>query len=189
MMHHIRENVQMSFLRVSCRICLQLKPEAVHSSSSQLCSWCVLFQLMSLITNFAAVWFPLTVFYCDFNDTSASFSCVTSVRLQLFMLLLFSVCGWWSSLWCWWRLKKMARTSRQKTRIRTLPTRKPTSRNFCLSLCLDGQTDAPHRRNVIKVGNDHQTSMSAFIHLPPGDTWDQPDYTVIFRGFSVCLFV
>lgn len=46
-----------------------------------------------------------------------------------------------------------------------------------------------HRRNVITVGNDHQTSTSAFIHLPPGDTWDQPDYTFIFRGFSVCFFV
>lgn len=60
------------------------------------------------------------------------------------------------------------------------------------SACLSVSTARPgdlHRRNVITVGNDHQTSMSAFIHLPPGDTWDQPDYTVIFRGFSVCLFV
>lgn len=46
-----------------------------------------------------------------------------------------------------------------------------------------------HARNVITVWNDRQTSVSAFIHLPPGDTWDQPYYTVIFRGFSVCSFV
>lgn len=147
-------------------------------------SWCIWSQTLQL---FGSCWQCFIVI----STTPVHLSAVWHQRGYGLSLRssFFSVCGWWSSLWRWWRLRKMARTSRQKTRIRTLPTRKPTSRNFCLSLCLDGQTGTVHRRNVIKVGNDHQTSMSAFIHLPPGDTWDQPDYTVIFRGFSVCLFV
>lgn len=31
--------------------------------------------------------------------------------------------------------------------------------------------------------------MSAFIHLPPGDTWNQPDYTVIFCSVFGFLIV
>lgn len=81
----------------------------------------------------------------------------------------------------------MVLTNRQKIRVRTLPTRKPTSRKFSPCHCLDCETWVLSRGNVIKVGNDHQTSMSAFIHLPPGDTWDQPDDTFIFRRFRVCF--
>lgn len=67
------------FLRVSCRRSLHSVPEAEHSSSSQLRSWCVLLQLVHLITHFAAVWVPLTVFYCNFS-TSSSFSFATPVK-------------------------------------------------------------------------------------------------------------
>lgn len=109
---------------------LHSEPEAVHPSSSQLHSWCVLLQLLGLITNFAAVWFLLMGY-----DSVSLLSWHDQYIFQLCdICAFFSACGWCSRLWSWWRLRKMARTSRQKTRIRPLPTRKPTSRNLCLAL-------------------------------------------------------
>lgn len=116
------------------------EPQAMHSSSSQLCSWCVFRRLMGLMTNFTAVEFRLMAYECLIVFNFFFKPCdISGVNTPLHVSPPCSASGWWSSLWYWWRLRKTGRTSRQKTRIRTLPTRKPTFETSACC-CFNSQT-------------------------------------------------
>lgn len=145
---------------------LHSEPQAVHSSLSQLCSrWALLRQTLFIFSIHLSVPLPLSASADDDQAFDAGEG-----------------------------------SGKRSGPADGEPESEPCQRGGLhletpVCLCVKGQTGDPYRKHVVKVGNDHQTSTSAFIHLPPGDTWDQPDYTFIFRvvffffSFPVCLFI
>lgn len=137
------------------------------ASCSQLC-FCLLLPVMS-----AAV----SLFIYLLFQFSCKISFVTNA--------LFSVCGWCSSPWHLRRLKKTVRISSQKIRIRTQPTRRPTSK-LKACFCVSTARPALHRNQGWERPLDFYVcfySPTSWGHVKP--TWLQ----FFLGGFLLFIFI